>query len=182
MIENKLDGILQHYQNSFLAKSYAEENDDLDLLMNVFGISPQLKRENRQYWGRELGMCWERLVKEICKTYCSHYSPAPKFDNKEPCDLVVGQYAIETKYRVGSGDSNFQANIKLYGPILTKGGHVPVVLFLRNDNLQSAINACKTGGWQVHTDENTYQFIQQISDFDLKAFLEQKAGCFPVNR
>lgn len=26
-----------------------------DVLMDVFGIVPTLKRENRQYWGRELG-------------------------------------------------------------------------------------------------------------------------------
>ena len=35
--------------------------------MEVFGITPEMKRENRQYWGRQLGMCWQRLVTEISR-------------------------------------------------------------------------------------------------------------------
>jgi hypothetical protein len=58
-IESVLKGILKQYQNSFSNKIYVEENDDHDPLMDVFGITPSLKRENRQYWGRELGMCWQ---------------------------------------------------------------------------------------------------------------------------
>jgi len=56
MTERKLDQILAKYQKSFVAKVYAEENEEHDLLMDVFGISPIIKRENRQYWGRELGV------------------------------------------------------------------------------------------------------------------------------
>ncbi|MGV2437783.1 MAG UNVERIFIED_CONTAM: hypothetical protein LVT10_25190 [Anaerolineae bacterium] len=49
-IENLLKGILRQYQSSFSDKIYGEENDDYDSLMRVFGITPSLKRENRQYW------------------------------------------------------------------------------------------------------------------------------------
>ncbi len=52
-----LDAILKQYQSSFAEKIYSEENDDHDHLMDVFSLSPIIKRENRQYWGRELGMC-----------------------------------------------------------------------------------------------------------------------------
>ena len=62
-----LDLILATYGNSFCEKVYSDENEDHDLLMDVFGITPELKRENRQYWGRELGKCWELLVNEICR-------------------------------------------------------------------------------------------------------------------
>ncbi len=120
MIESKLNFILKKYQSSFTYKSHLEENNDLDLLMNVFGVNPALKRENRQYWGRELGMCWQLLVDEICKTYCSDtYQPALRFDADEPCDMVVGQYAIDTKYRIGSGDSGTLKKFKQYGNLLT---------------------------------------------------------------
>ena len=56
-IEAQLRDILGQYQESFITKEYSEENNDHDVLMDVFGITPDLKRENRQYWGRELGKC-----------------------------------------------------------------------------------------------------------------------------
>ena len=42
--------ILENYQDSFSKKIYSKENNDVDLLMNIFNISPQTKRENKQYW------------------------------------------------------------------------------------------------------------------------------------
>ncbi|MBS0015621.1 MAG: hypothetical protein KFF72_04520 [Arthrospira sp. SH-MAG29] len=65
MNEKSLQNILEQYQNSFIDKVYSEENDQHDPLMDVFSLSPELKRENRQYWGRELGMCWQLLVMEV---------------------------------------------------------------------------------------------------------------------
>ncbi|MGB0563604.1 MAG: helix-turn-helix domain-containing protein, partial [Spirulinaceae cyanobacterium] len=67
IIEASLDAILTRYQSSFVQKVYTDENNDHDILMDAFGITPDLKRENRQYWGRELGKCWELLVIEACK-------------------------------------------------------------------------------------------------------------------
>jgi hypothetical protein len=63
-INHSLKKILSNYKDAFTGKTYAEENDDSDPLMAGFGITPDLKRENRQYWGRELGMCWQLLVSE----------------------------------------------------------------------------------------------------------------------
>ena len=48
----KLSDILTRYQKSFVQKSYKDENEDHDVLMDVFGLTPKIKRENRQYWGR----------------------------------------------------------------------------------------------------------------------------------
>lgn len=64
-IEQSLDAVLTRYQSSFSEKIYSKENEDFDLLMNAFSITPQLKRENKQYWGRELGKCWESLIIEL---------------------------------------------------------------------------------------------------------------------
>ncbi len=51
MIEESLEQVLAKYQKSFTAKVYAEENEEHDLLMNVFGISAIMKKEMSQYWG-----------------------------------------------------------------------------------------------------------------------------------
>ena len=50
MTERRRKQVLARYQNSFTEKIYAEENEEHDILMDVFGISPIIKKENRQYW------------------------------------------------------------------------------------------------------------------------------------
>lgn len=182
MTKKSLENILQRYQTSFIDKVYSEENDDHDPLMDVFHLSPELKRENRQYWGRELGMCWQLLVVEVCRSYCSDFMPAFKLGNDEPCDLVVGKRAIDTKYRIGSGDSGTLKKFKSYGPQLREIGYEPVFLILREDNLPAAITACQVGMWNVYTGDRSFDFIKDLSGFDLKGFLIEKAGAYLVNR
>ncbi|MFN5465578.1 MAG: restriction endonuclease [Cyanobacteriota bacterium] len=176
-----LDLILATYGDSFCEKVYSDENEDHDLLMGVFGITPELKRENRQYWGRELGKCWELLVNEICRSH-PEYSPALKIGQDEPCDLVVNKYAIDTKYRIGSGDSGTLKKFKSYGGELRRQGYEPVFLILRSDNLPAAIQACKVGTWNVLVGEQSLEFIESISGFDIAGYLRQRKGAFPVSR
>lgn len=182
MTEKKLEQILARYQNSFTEKVYTEENEEHDILMDVFGISPITKKENKQYWGRELGMCWQLLVTETCKAYCSSFQPAFKVGSDEPCDLIVDGYAIDTKYRIGSGDSGTLKKFKSYGPLLRTYNYEPVFVILRQDNLPAAITACQVGTWRVYTGDSSFDFIQTISGFDLKSFLTKKVGEFPVHR
>ena len=78
-----LENIATNYQSSFTAKVYNDENDDHDCVMDLFGISPDLKRENRQYWGRELGMCWQLIVCEVFRQTRDDYGPALRFASSE---------------------------------------------------------------------------------------------------
>ncbi|MBW4695636.1 MAG: hypothetical protein KME27_28130 [Lyngbya sp. HA4199-MV5] len=182
MTEQSLESVLIKYQNSFAEKVYLDENDDHDPLMDVFSLSPQLKRENRQYWGRELGMCWQLLAIEVCRTHCNNFRPALRFENDEPCDLVVGNRAIDTKYRIGSGDSGTLKKFKFYGSLLRENGYEPIFLILRKDNLAAAITACQVGTWGVYTGDDSFEFLRNLTGFDLKAFLTERAGAYPVNR
>ncbi len=127
-------------------------------------------------------MCWQRLVTETCKTYCSSFQRALKVGSDEPCDLIVEGYAIDTKYRLGSGDSGTLKKFKNNGPLLRAYNYEPVLLILRQDSLPAAIRACQEGNWKVYTGEDSFEFIQTISGFDLKSFLIEKAGEFPVYR
>ncbi|TAE59672.1 MAG: restriction endonuclease [Nostocales cyanobacterium] len=180
-LQTELSTILSQYQNSFINKVYADENNESDILMNVFSLTAETKRENRQYWGRELGMCWQLIVTKICQYTCTNFHPALKVDGDEPCDLIVGKYAIDTKYRIGSGDSGTLKKFREYGNLLTTMGYTPILLILRNDNLPAAINACKSGNWQVLTGQESMDFIHQISGIDVKSFLESNAGKYQVN-
>ncbi|MBI1765491.1 MAG: restriction endonuclease [Acidobacteria bacterium] len=181
-IETSLGQILSQYQDSFSRKTYQEENNEVDLLMAAFAITPELKRENRQYWGRELGMCWQRLVIELCRQTCPGFKPALRIGADEPCDFIVDRQAIDTKYRIGSGDSGTLKKFKGYGKLLTEQNYQPILLIVREDNLGNAINACLLSGWQVLTGNATYNFIQQLTGFDLKQFLQAKAAAYKVSR
>lgn len=181
-INQNLENILQEYQKSFEEKVFNDGNSEHDLLMDVFNLTPELKAENMQYWGRELGTCWQKLVVEICKIHCPNFQPALKIGNDEPCDLIVDYYAIDTKYRIGSGDSKTLKGFKQDGNKLRDLGYIPVILILRNDNLSAAITACKTGNWHIYTGDDTFSFIQQISGFDLKQFLMNIKAKFAVVR
>ncbi len=180
-IEQNLDAILKRYQLSFIEKVYSDENDDHDLLMAAFGITPLLKRENRQYWGRELGKCWESLVIEACKGLPT-FQPALRVGGDEPCDLIVENYAIDTKYRVGSGDSGTLKKFKSYGSLLREAGYIPVFLFLREDNLPAAMTACQRGTWEIYIGQRSFDFIREISGFDMEGYLTNNACNFIVDR
>lgn len=179
---NELHNILERYQHSFTEKVYGDENDDHDLLMDIFSLSPDVKRENRQYWGRELGMCWQLLIVEICRQTLDDFHPALRFGMDEPCDLVVGNYAIDTKYRIGSGDSGTLKKFRAYGPLLREQGYEPVLLILRTDNLPSAIRACEKGTWNVLIGDEALDFIYRLTRFDLRLFLIENANSYSVFR
>lgn len=180
-LEIKLDSILERYSGSFSQKEYSEENDDHDLLMQVFGITPELKRENKQYWGRELGKCWESLVVEACRSSPT-FKPALRIGGDEPCDLIINNYAIDTKYRVGSGDSGTLKKFKAYGPLLRQHGYEPVFLFFREDNLPAAMTACRSGTWSIYIGKHSFEFIKNISGFDIENYLIKRANAFRVVR
>lgn len=181
-VERALEAIVGKYKESFSSKQYDAENDEHDPLMDLFGISPELKRENRQYWGRELGMCWQLVVSELFRLTRDDYGPALRLGADEPCDFTFGTTGIDTKYRIGSGDSGTLKKFKQYGPMLRGKGFQPVFLIVRDDNLPAAITACRAGGWDVRAGNSTFGYVQGHTGFDLKGFLEKRALKFPIGR
>lgn len=183
-IESRLSEIMKRYQENSSNKVYADDYDSSDVLMEAFGLTQDLKSQNKQFWGRQLGMCWELLVVELFRSGCAEYGPALEIGKDKPCDLVAGSDAIDTKYRVGSGDSGTLKKFKQYGQLLNSKGYRPVLLFVREDNLPSAITACEVGGWHVYTGKQSFQYIFEKTGFDLFAWLEnqKKQGLFLIKR
>ena len=179
--DNRLDEILAGYQTSFIDKVYSDENNEYDLLMQAFGITPELKRENRQYWGRELGKCWESLIVQASLDYPG-FRPALRVGGDEPCDLILDDYAIDAKYRVGSGDSGTLKKFRDYGALLREMGYRPVLLFLRDDNLPAAMQACRQGGWKIHIGQESFDFIEELTGYDLREYLIRKSEAYLINR
>lgn len=169
-IESSLNDILARYQGKFKTKEIIPEKTDSDILMNIFGITSSEKTINMQYWGRELGKCWERLVQASLQS-TKGYSVGLVIGRDEICDCIVGKYAIDAKYRVGSGDSGTLKKFKRYGQILKKKRYVPIMLFLRTDNLPAAITAAKTGRWNIKSGKKSFEFIKSLSGFDLQKHL-----------
>lgn len=179
-ISVSLEAILQHYEESFAGKEFGGESAEVDDLMLVFGLTQDMKFGNRQYWGRELGMCWQKLITELCRATCDTFQDPIREDGDELCDLVVKNDAIDTKYRIGSGDSGTLKKFKSYGRNLRDRGLNPVQVILREDNLPAAITACRTGGWEVLTGDESFRYIEKITGFDLRAWLVERKGKFSV--
>lgn len=180
-ISSSLEFVLQQYSRSFTAKVFGEESLEEDDLMLVFGLTQVIKAGNRQYWGRELGMCWQRLVTEVCKqTRNDNFRSAIREGKDEICDLVVGTDAIDTKYRIGSGDSGTLKKFRQYGFRLRELGFRPVLLILRNDNLPQAIIACTNGGWTVMSGSVTYEYLRETTGFDLELWLKARRNYYDL--
>ena len=182
--EESLKEVLTGYSNSFTAKTYKDKFDDTDVLMDAFGISQELKRENKQYWGRELGKCWELLLRKLFELKNEEFSPPVRYGADEPADFFCGTDAIDTKYRIGSGDSGTLKKFTTYGELLRSDGYRPVLLFLRTDNLRAAISKCKAGGWTLLMADDTFEYIKDKTGFDLKEWLEkhETEGTFKIDR
>lgn len=181
-MNSKIKNILYNYQQSFSDKVYPEENDDIDIIMDVFKITPELKRENKQYWGRELGMVWELTVKEVFKDKISSYGDAIRIGNQEPCDCVIDNLAIDTKYRIGSGDSGTLKRLKKNAELLRNQGYQPVLLILREDNLPAALSACQKGGWTILIGEESFRFIEKYTNIQIKEVINELGDEFYINR
>lgn len=177
---DKLDQILTNYQSSFSAKVFKEKDGGDDILMDAFSITNQMKDQNKQYWGRELGKCWEKLVISVFEHH-EGFRRGIKVGQDEICDLVFNNYAIDTKYRVGSGDSGTLKKFKFYGAQIKDLGKEPVMLFLREDNLPAAITAMKKGGWKIITGEDSFSFIKEHSGFNLEEYLKSNKAKYTVS-
>ena len=90
--------------------------------------------------------------------------------------MIVGDDAIDTKYRVGSGDSGTLKKFKQYGKLLSDEGYRPVLLFLREDNLEAAITACRHGGWTVLMGADAFDYLYQKTGVDVYKLLKEQKG------
>lgn len=170
-IESKLEKVLGRYANSFSNKVYLDDFDETDVLMEAFGISQALKSENKQYWGRELGKCWESLLRDLFETACQDFELPKRIGQDEPADFFCGEDALDAKYRVGSGDSGTLKKFESYGKLLRQAGYRPVFLFLRTDNLPAALSKMAAGGWTIYMGDDAFQYIEEKTGFDLKSWL-----------
>ena len=180
--QHALERILEHYGQSFSTKTFDVESSAEDDLMLVFGLNQIIKAGNKQYWGRELGMCWQLLVTELCRQNCPDFQGPIREGADQICDLVIGKDAIDTKYRIGSGDSGTLKKFKQYGQKLGELGYRPILLILRTDNLASAIAACITGGWTVLAGPDAYDYISNATHFDLSAWLKVRKDLYARNQ
>lgn len=183
LIDKKVSDYIEKYANNFNDKRNELEavKNEHDLLMDIFDITPEEKKNNAQYWGRELGMLWQNIIKTIFENserIKDYKGPITITDSEghsdEPCDLSANGYAIDTKYRIGSGDSRFSKQFKLNYDILKNEYQLtPVLLILRKDNLITPIRRAQKEGWTVFCGEESYAFVEQETGYDLKTFLKK---------
>ncbi|WP_120944635.1 restriction endonuclease [Helicobacter labacensis] len=180
-VETNIVGILKQYRNSFLQKEFKNKHYDSDILMDFFNITPEMTAKNTQYWNRELGMVWELVTKELFSSNKFFAPPeSVDFGSDRPVDYFIGKIAVDTKYRMGSGDSGTLKKFKAYAEMLRKKKYESAFLILRDDNLPAAITAAKNGGWKVLVKHEAYSFIAKHGDgIDIVQYLARlKANYF----
>jgi hypothetical protein len=171
LINNNLKDIFDKYKDSFSKKKISTINTEDDLIMKAFGKKQADVDINKQYWNREFGKYFEYTVVKVFELTHDEFKPGLRLGADEVCDLIIGDIAIDVKYRVGSGDSGTLKKFKQYGKLLKDKGYKPMMLFLRDDNLKSAVTAINKGGWIIKSDEAMFDYILKESGFDLKSFL-----------
>lgn len=165
--KQRIEFIIRQYQSSFSHKQITVSKTNTDVLMDLFGLTDDIVNKNKQYWNRELGMLWQKIVIEVFKTTLK-YKPSKRYGDDEPYDLQFDNDFIDTKYRVGSGDSGTLKKFKTYGNFISKElNGTPVLLFLRTDNLDAAITACKKGGWTILQGSDSFNYIKDKTNIDL---------------
>tara|TARA_B110000305_G_C19184134_1_gene513430 strand:- start:155 stop:703 length:549 start_codon:yes stop_codon:yes gene_type:complete len=171
LINNNLKDIFDKYKDSFSKKKISTINTEDDLIMKAFGKKQADVDINKQYWNREFGKYFEYTVVKVFELTHDEFKPGLRLGADEVCDLIIGDVAIDVKYRVGSGDSGTLKKFKQYGKLLKDKGYKPIMLFLRDDNLKSAVTAINKGGWIIKSDKAMFDYILKESGFDLKSFL-----------
>lgn len=182
LLDKQVNLVLRKYSESFSEKIYNTENNDIDILMEIFDISPELKRENKQYWGRELGMVCQHLIVNLFEILTPLYKPAIRIGNDEPFDLIYDNYAIDAKYRIGSGDAGTLKKFKSYSKKLKDMGYIPLLLILRTDNLPQALTACKNGGWTILKGDECFEFIKKELKIDFGTYLNKFIHEYKIKR
>ena len=95
---------------------------------------------------------------------------------------MSGTDAIDTKYRIGSGDSGTLKKFKQYGKKLRDVGYRPIFLIVRVDNLPAAMTACKVGQWDVKVGDETFRYIEEQTGVDLQAWLISLRDEYRIDR
>ena len=177
-LDKSLQDILTEKARAFNEKVFDRESSTPDVLMNAFSLTHDVKDKDPQYWSRSLGSLFQDIVVKTCEASRPDITPPIRVEKSEPCDFIMGKFAIDTKYRFGSGDSKTSKLICNDARILIDLGFIPVMLILRTDSLASRIKAFKNAGWKVLEGDAAFDFIKTETGIDLKKKLIDAKGKF----
>jgi hypothetical protein len=104
-------------------------------------------------------------------------------DKQDLCDFVFvkndsEKYAIDTKWRFISNDAKTVRQIAFSAIQLKKLGFIPILLVKRpaKESLESPLKRFSKSGWLVYHDEDSLNFVKQMTDFDLKKYIEENVN------
>ena len=152
-----------------------------DLLMHAVKMTNAEKAVNVQRASRDLGRAWEILVAGWFALYATERVGDPVLlGRRKPTDVVVGNCAIDTKYRCGSGDGKHTKVQAATAEALKDLGYEPVMLVLRTDSIRANIKAYTHHGWRVLEGKAAFDFIAAACDGKrLQDALFHSAGIIP---
>lgn len=145
-----------------------------NLILDCLGVREDVIELNPQYYHRRFGDFLEEVIKTLLKTsFPDKFRKGVRVNNKEICDMVFADYAIEIKFRYYSGNAKTVREYASGGEILKNMKYRPVMLIFSTRNLESAIQRFKQSGWLVYEGDESVNFLKTITGFDLVKFLEK---------
>jgi hypothetical protein len=142
-----------------------------DILMKALEVTPAMKAINMQYWSIMLGHCWEKLVATVFIQQC----PGRVAPKDTICDIYLGHYGVELKYRFPQADGDILRGAKRNADAIIANNQVPVMLILRTDNHPRTIERLQEFGWEVYEGNAAFEWIQKETGFNLRKYLTSTA-------
>ena len=159
--------IASEYRTFFTKSPPILEVPYIDPLMKAVGIEDLSDYQlRRQYYSRHLGAMWERLVRHACGGGQHVY--AGEDTRLELADVIMGEWAIECKYRVGSGEPTFGRRLANKGIKLQERGYRPVLLVARSDSLPILSAIAAKGNWLLLQGAESFRWIEEQTGVDVQ--------------
>lgn len=98
--------------------------------------------------------------------------------NQDLCDFTFNKsnsiYAVDTKFKFNSNDSNTVREISNSAIYLKEMGYIPILLMRRNESesQQSPIKRFKKSGWNIISGQKATKYLYELTGFDIEQWIK----------
>jgi len=111
-------------------------------------------------------------VEAILQAYKESFNNKTYSKESDVSDILMESFGISSSLK----------KFKHYGHLLRSNGFRPVLLLLRDDSLTAAITACKSGGWDVLENKESFDYIFNNTGIDIIELLHYFENKFLIMR
>lgn len=185
-IDEKISSKKQHGYSQTIGRNYGKiwENIVKIVLKNDNNIELKNKIYYKDYVNQWIEENIATLDKKCCKTNSEiilklFLEENTSSEMRDLCDFTFKYknkvYAVDTKYKFNSNDSNTVREIANSGIYLKNMGYIPILLIRTNKQAsqKSPILRFEKNGWEIKDDNNAIDFIKEITGYNLNNWISK---------